>query len=93
MTCRGNGSALLHLQRNGEPLLDGTNDLIAQWMPPTCVLNKLNRGQGLTDALPFVLPAKMIRKLRFVCDTLLAPARTRQRANVRRTPSRSPCAD
>jgi hypothetical protein len=78
----------LHPQRNDEPSLEGTSDLtaqtsldfdkvIAEWLPLTYVLNNLNRGLGLLDAYPFVLSATVIRKLRFVCDTVMAPARNR----------------
>jgi hypothetical protein len=34
------------------------------------VLNNLNRGMGLQDAYPFVLPPPAIEKLRFVHDVI-----------------------
>jgi hypothetical protein len=49
-------------------LLDG-------WFPITYLLNNLNRGLGLADPYPFVLPRPAIEKLRFVHDSIAgAPA-------------------
>ncbi|MGE0593240.1 MAG: putative zinc-binding metallopeptidase [Vicinamibacterales bacterium] len=42
--------------------------LIAGWFPLTYVVNTLNRGLGLADAYPFVLPPAAVDKLRFVHD-------------------------
>jgi hypothetical protein len=44
--------------------------LIESWFPLTYVLNNLNRGLGLPDGYPFVLPQPAIDKLRFVHDTV-----------------------
>jgi hypothetical protein len=44
------------------------DDLIADWLALTYVLNNLNRGMGLPDAYPFVLPPATIEKIRFVHD-------------------------
>ncbi len=34
------------------------------------MLNNLNRGMGLQDAYPFVLPTPAVEKLRFVHDVI-----------------------
>jgi hypothetical protein len=44
--------------------------LIDAWFPLTYVLNNLNRGMGLADGYPFVLPQPAIDKLRFVHDAI-----------------------
>lgn len=49
--------------------------MVSSWFRLTHVLNNLNRGMGLPDAYPFVLPAPAIRKLLFVHETIAA-ART-----------------
>ncbi len=36
------------------------------------MLNSLNRGMGMADAYPFVLPPPAIEKLRFVHETICA---------------------
>ena len=46
------------------------DDLIASWYPLTYLLNNLNRGLGLPDPYPFVLPTPAVDKLRFVHDTI-----------------------
>ena len=48
--------------------------LIESWFPLTYVLNNLNRGLGLPDGYPFVLPTPAIEKMRFVHDTAGAAA-------------------
>ncbi|MDR3632867.1 MAG: putative zinc-binding peptidase [Isosphaeraceae bacterium] len=49
-------------------------DLIVQrWFPLTYVLNNLNRGMGLPDAYPFVLPTPVLNKLRFVHEVVRGP--------------------
>ena len=48
------------------------DEIISHWFPLTYVLNSLNRGMGLNDAYPFVLPPPAIDKLRFVHDTICA---------------------
>ena len=45
-------------------------DLIESWYPLTYLLNNLNRGLGLSDPYPFVLPTPAVDKLRFVHDTI-----------------------
>ena len=44
--------------------------LIASWFPVTYLLNNLNRGLGIPDGYPFVLPPAAVDKLRFVHDTI-----------------------
>lgn len=43
-------------------------ELMADWLPLTYVLNNLNRGLGLPDGYPFVLSVPATEKLRFVHD-------------------------
>jgi hypothetical protein len=44
--------------------------LMTSWFPLTYVLNNLNRGLGLPDGYPFILPTPAIDKLRFVHDVI-----------------------
>jgi hypothetical protein len=44
--------------------------MMESWFPLTYVLNNLNRGLGLPDGYPFVLPRPAIAKLRFVHETV-----------------------
>lgn len=46
------------------------DEIIRNWFPLTYVLNSLNRGMGLNDAYPFVLPPPTIEKLRFVHEVI-----------------------
>ena len=46
------------------------DQIIERWFPLTYVLNNLNRGMGLPDAYPFVLPPPAIDKLRFVHEVI-----------------------
>ena len=46
------------------------DEIINNWFPLTYALNSLNRGMGLSDAYPFVLPAIAVDKLRFVHETI-----------------------
>ena len=51
----------------------GTSDfdqLVAQWVPVTLLLNSLNRSLGQNDAYPFALTPGALRKLRFVHDVI-----------------------
>ncbi|MFO0925889.1 MAG: putative zinc-binding metallopeptidase [Gemmataceae bacterium] len=70
--------------RRGEPMLDrvpdpvdddeptGFDELMANWLPLTYVLNNLNRGLGLPDGYPFVLSVPATEKLRFVHGVVTA---------------------
>jgi hypothetical protein len=40
--------------------------LLAEWIPLTCALNTINRGMGLPDLYPFVIPPPVVEKLRFI---------------------------
>jgi hypothetical protein len=40
--------------------------LLKEWIPLTCALNSVNRGMGLSDLYPFVIPPAVIEKLRFI---------------------------
>jgi hypothetical protein len=46
------------------------DDLIDSWYPLTYMLNSLNRGMGLADAYPFVLPVPAVQKLRVVHEII-----------------------
>ena len=46
------------------------DELISEWFTLTYVLNNLNRGMGLADAYPFVLPGPTIGEIHFVHDTV-----------------------
>jgi hypothetical protein len=52
------------------PRAPGFGVLIERWLALAYVLNNLNRGMGLPDAYPFVLPPPAIEKLRFVHDVI-----------------------
>jgi hypothetical protein len=64
-------------QRENEPSLKLTDhaltsfeEMIESWFSLTYMLNNLNRGLGLPDSYPFILSDLVIRKLRFVHDTI-----------------------
>lgn len=40
--------------------------LMRSWTPLTCALNSINRGMGLSDLYPFVIPPMVVEKLRFI---------------------------
>jgi hypothetical protein len=42
------------------------DSLLAEWVPLTCALNSINRGMGLSDLYPFVIPPAVVEKLRFI---------------------------
>jgi hypothetical protein len=46
------------------------DQIIDRWFPLTYVLNNLNRGMGLQDAYPFILPTPVIDKLRFIHEVI-----------------------
>ena len=51
---------------------DGKNfdDMLARWVPLTCALNVINRGMGLPDLYPFVVPPAVVAKLRFIHELI-----------------------
>jgi hypothetical protein len=63
-------------QRKDEPSLATSkarrsfDELVADWFPLTHVLNNLNRGLGLPDGYPFVLPPTAVEKLRFIHELI-----------------------
>jgi hypothetical protein len=40
--------------------------LMTGWVPLVCALNSINRGMGLADLYPFVIPPAVTEKLRFI---------------------------
>jgi hypothetical protein len=48
--------------------------IIDRWFPLTYVLNNLNRGMGMPDAYPFVLPPPTLAKLAFIHDLIQRPS-------------------
>jgi hypothetical protein len=50
------------------------DQLVAQWVPLTLLLNSLNRSLGQDDAYPFALTTQALDKLRFVHNVIYAPA-------------------
>lgn len=63
--------------------------MLERWFPLTYVLNNLNRGMGMPDAYPFVLPPPAIEKLRFVhkvihAETAAPPERSRWNDYIKR---------
>ncbi|MEI9864367.1 MAG: putative zinc-binding metallopeptidase [Limisphaerales bacterium] len=44
--------------------------LLTEWVPLTCALNSINRGMGLSDLYPFVIPPAVVEKLRFIHDVI-----------------------
>lgn len=66
-------------RRPDEPAMDSPtltfiknfDQMIEDWFPLTFALNNLNRGMGLADAYPFVLPPPAIDKLRFIYETVM----------------------
>ncbi len=59
--------------------------LLADWIPLTCALNSINRGMGLSDLYPFVIPSAVVGKLRFI-HTVIHEAKSSVREPVQATP-------
>ena len=53
--------------------------MLTEWIPLTCALNSINRGMGLADLYPFVIPPAVVEKLRFIHD-MIHESKTRARA-------------
>ncbi len=47
------------------------NRMLAEWTPLTCALNAMNRGMGVADLYPFVIPQPAIEKLRYIHEVIL----------------------
>ena len=54
------------------------DEIVATWLPLTYALNAVNRSMGVPDLYPFVLAPRVLEKLRFVHDLVVAhePYRT-----------------
>jgi len=46
--------------------------IFERWVPLVCALNSINRGMGLLDLYPFVIPEPAVEKLRFIHELVLA---------------------
>jgi hypothetical protein len=64
--------ALPKVPENAGTATTSFDRLLASWYPLTYMLNTLNRGLGIADAYPFVLPPTAVEKLRFVHETVAA---------------------
>jgi hypothetical protein len=51
----------------------GFDQIIDLWLPLTWALNQINRSMGHQDLYPFVLPEKVLEKMRFI-HGLISPA-------------------
>ena len=70
----------LHPDRPDEPAMEkqpnksaheqSFDEIIGNWFPLTYVLNSLNRGMGMPDAYPFVLPRRRSKS----CDLSIRPS-------------------
>jgi hypothetical protein len=60
------------------------NALLTDWVPLTCALNSINRGMGLADLYPFVIPPSVVEKLRFVHAVIHEPKRSFRDANEKK---------
>ena len=60
----------------GEAVGDGSphsfEDGVGEWMHLSVVLNELNRSMGQDDSYPFVVPPRVVDKLRFVHEVVQA---------------------
>lgn len=48
------------------------SSIIEQWLPVSQFINELNRGLGLHDSYPFVVPEPVVEKLAFIHRTITA---------------------
>jgi hypothetical protein len=69
---RNGGPALGQVPDPVDDKLEPFDELMANWVPLTVMLNNLNRGLGLADAYPFVISGPVVEKLRFVHGTVAA---------------------
>ena len=49
--------------------------MLAEWTPLTCALNTINRSMGLSDLYPFIIPAPVTEKLKFIHRVILENAK------------------
>ena len=54
--------------------LQNFDDIISMWLPLVFAMNSLNRSMGQPDLYPFVIPAKVIEKLKFIHEVCLRAA-------------------
>ena len=66
----GNGSPKISLAAFDEEMDFET--LMKEWIPLTRALNSINRGMGLSDLYPFVIPPAVVEKLRFIHSVIHA---------------------
>ena len=60
-------SAIHNAEIKADPYeLSDFNVIINQWIPLTFALNSVNRSMGLQDLYPFVIPADVVDKLKFI---------------------------
>jgi hypothetical protein len=64
--------------------------LLASWIPLTCALNSINRGMGLSDLYPFVIPPAVVEKLRFIHALIHESKHPSQNAGQRQSISEAP---
>jgi hypothetical protein len=57
--------------------------LMQEWVPLTCALNSINRGMGLSDLYPFVIPPAVVEKLRFIHSVIHESRRPFQAKKLR----------
>ena len=48
----------------------GFDSIIEMWLPLVWALNMVNRSMGRDDLYPFVLPAPVLDKMRFIHDVI-----------------------
>jgi hypothetical protein len=71
-------------QKNSPVMFSGQMDfdaMLAEWIPLTCALNSINRGMGLSDLYPFVIPPAVVEKLRFIHEVIDPVQRTKSPAD------------
>lgn len=51
--------------------LENFDDIIGLWLPLVFTMNSINRSMGMPDLYPFVIPPKVIEKLKFIHEVCL----------------------
>lgn len=51
--------------------LENFDDIIGLWLPLVFAMNSINRSMGMPDLYPFVIPPKVIEKLKFIHQVCL----------------------